>query len=317
MQHNVAIASTDFPWLGVKATGKVRDVYVQPDRLLLIVTDRHSSFDRNIAMIPGKGAILNLLSAFWFERTGDIVQNHVIAVPDANVTVATRCTPLPIEAVMRGFLTGVTSTSLWTHYSQGRRDFGDFALPDAMQKNQVLPEPVFTPSTKEATHDKTVDKKYLVDAGLIATDLLEEVEDLARRLFALGTEIAQKAGLILVDTKYEFGLDANGKLVLIDEVHTPDSSRYWRSSSYPELFARAREPDNFDKELLRRYIAERCDPYKDPLPEIPEALIQEQYSRYAEIYRLLVGSLPPRNGEQPLERMARNLAPYASDDRAS
>ena len=312
MQHDdITIASTDFPWLGAKTQGKVRDVYVQPDRLLLVATDRHSSFDRNIAMIPGKGSILNLLSAFWFERTAEIIQNHVIAVPDPNVTVATRCTPLSIEAVMRGFLTGVTSTSLWTHYSQGRRDFGDFVLPEAMRKNEVLPEPVFTPSTKEATHDKTVDKKYLVDAGLIAADLLDEVEHVSRRLFARGTALAQEAGLILVDTKYEFGLDGHGRLVLIDEVHTPDSSRYWRSSTYANLFAHALEPDNFDKELLRRYIAERCDPYKDPLPNIPDALIEEQYSRYMEIYRLLVGSSPPRNGESPLERIALNVSPYA------
>jgi phosphoribosylaminoimidazole-succinocarboxamide synthase len=312
MQHrNIAIASTDFPWLGAKTEGKVRDVYAQPDRLLLIATDRHSSFDRNIAVISGKGAILNLLSEFWFERTGDIVKNHVIAVPDPNVTVATRCTPLPIEAVMRGFLTGVTSTSLWTHYSQGRRDFGDFVLPEGMRKNEVLPQPVFTPSTKEATHDKTVDKNYLVDAGLIAADLLDEVEHVSRRLFERGAAIAQRAGLILVDTKYEFGLDERGRLVLIDEAHTPDSSRYWRLSSYVERFAHAQEPDIFDKELLRRYIAERCDPYNDPLPDIPDALIEEQYSRYAEIYRLLVGSSPPLNGNEPLTRMKRNLAPYA------
>jgi phosphoribosylaminoimidazole-succinocarboxamide synthase len=313
MHHrDIAIGSTDFPRLGNKTEGKVRDVYVQPDRLLLVATDRHSSFDRIIAKIPGKGAILNLVSAFWFERTRDILPNHVIAVPDPNVTLATRCTPLPIEAVMRGYLTGVTSTSLWTHYAQGRRDFGDFVLPDAMRKNEALPEPVFTPSTKEATHDKTVDKKYLVDAGLIAPELLDEVEEASRRLFARGTEIARQAGLILVDTKYEFGLDADRRLVLIDEVHTPDSSRYWRSSTYSKLFAEAREPDNFDKELLRRYIAERCDPYKDPLPEIPDALIDEQYSRYAEIYRLLIGSAPPRNGDGALERIARNLAPYAA-----
>lgn len=311
-QRDVAIRSTDFPWLGAKTEGKVRDVYVQANRLLLIATDRHSSFDRNIAVIPGKGAILNLLSAFWFERTGDIVRNHLIAVPDPNVTAAIRCTPLPIEAVMRGFLTGVTSTSLWTHYSQGRRDFGDFVLPDAMRKNEALPEPVFTPSTKETTHDKTVDKKYLVDAGLIDADLLDEVEHASRLLFARGTSIAQKAGLILVDTKYEFGLDEHRRLVLIDEVHTPDSSRYWRSSTYTKLFSEALEPDNFDKELLRRYIAQRCDPYKDPLPDIPDVLIDEQYSRYMEIYRLLAGLSPPRNGGDPLERIARNLSPYAA-----
>jgi phosphoribosylaminoimidazole-succinocarboxamide synthase len=287
-------------------------VLPSPERLLLVTTDRHSSFDRNSALIPGKGTILNLLSAFWFERMRDIVQNHVIAVPDPNVTMAVRCTPLPIEAVMRGFLTGVTSTSLWTHYSQGQRDFGGFVLPEGMRKNEALPEPVFTPSTKEATHDKTVDKKYLVDAGLVDAKLLDEVEHASRRLFNRGTAIAKEAGLILVDTKYEFGLDQHGKLVLIDEVHTPDSSRYWRSSTYTELFADAVEPDNFDKELLRRYIAQRCDPYKDPLPEIPNSLIDEQYSRYVEIYRPLVGSSPPRNDENPVARMERNLAPYAS-----
>ncbi|NVO16981.1 MAG: phosphoribosylaminoimidazolesuccinocarboxamide synthase [Rhodoplanes sp.] len=305
---------TDFRTLGERIEGKVRDIYVQPERLVLVTTDRHSSFDRIVAHIPGKGEILNRTSAFWFDATRDIVRNHVIALPDPNVTVARRCTPLKIEIVMRGYLTGVTSTSIWTHYQAGRRDFGSIVLPDGMRKNQPLPAPAFTPSTKEATHDETITPAQVLERGLLPADLLEQVDDTAQKLFRRGQEIALSRGLILVDTKYEMGLDADGELTLIDEIHTPDSSRWWMADTYEARVAAGQEPDYFDKEFLRHWFVEHCDPYKDAvIPEAPQALVAELAVRYQQIFSRLTGrSLTPREKGQPiLERIRDNVAAYA------
>ena len=221
------LKETNFDFLGEKKTGKVRDIYIQPDRLILITTDRHSSFDRIIAHIPWKGQVLNQVSGFWFQATEDIVPNHIIAIPDPNVTVAKKLKTVPVEAVVRGYLTGVTDTAIWTRYSAGQREFGDLKLPDGMKKNEKLPAPVFDPTTKEEGHDRTISPAQMVEEGLITQALFDEVKKTALALFARGQEIAAKRGLILVDTKYEFGTDEEGKLVLIDEIHTPDSSRYW------------------------------------------------------------------------------------------
>ncbi|MFL9825411.1 phosphoribosylaminoimidazolesuccinocarboxamide synthase [Rhodoplanes sp. SY1] len=304
---------TDFQDLGKRIEGKVRDIYVQPERLVLVTTDRHSSFDRIVAHIPGKGEVLNRTAAFWCDETRDIVPNHVIALPDPNVTVAKRCTPLKIEIVMRGYLTGVTSTSIWTHYQAGRRDFGSFTLPDGIAKNARLPRPVFTPSTKEDTHDETITPAQVLERGLLSKDLLEQVEEVAERLFRRGQETALARGLILVDTKYEMGLDAEGKLTLIDEIHTPDSSRWWMADTYEARFAAGQEPDYFDKEFLRRWFVDHCDPYKDAvIPEAPAALVAELSARYQQIfYRLTGQTLTPReNGRTLAERIADNLASY-------
>ena len=306
---------TDFPELGERIQGKVRDIYRQPSRLVLITTDRHSSFDRILAHIPGKGEILNRTSAFWFSETSDIIPNHVIALPDPNVTVAKRCTPMKIEIVMRGYLTGVTGTSIWTHYKNGQRDFGSFTLPDGMHKNDQLPQAAFTPSTKEDTHDVTVTPQQVIERGLMAKDMLERVEDVARRLFARGQALAKSRGLILVDTKYEMGLDENGTLTLIDEVHTPDSSRWWMADTYVDRIAAGREPDYFDKEFLRQWFIDHCDPYNDPeLPPCPPDLVEELASRYRQIFaRLTGGSLTPRiPGQSLAERIRANLAPFAA-----
>jgi len=303
------LRSTHLPDLGERLQGKVRDVYLQPHRVVLIATDRHSSFDRIIAYVPGKGEVLNRLSAFWFERTRDIIANHVLAVPDPNVTLAKRCTPLAIEAVMRGYLSGVTGTSLWTRYEKGERNFGSFRLPDGMRKNARLREPVFTPSTKEEVHDRNVTPKEIVEMGLLSQDLLERVEEASRRLFARGQELALERGLILVDTKYEFGLDAEGALTLIDEVHTPDSSRYWQAGSYEERVSKGLEPDYFDKEFLRLWFIEHCDPYKDAtLPEAPGELVEELARRYASIFHQLSGETVSGFAGDIEERIRRNLA---------
>lgn len=305
---------TDFPELGERSEGKVRDIYMQPSRAIFVTTDRHSSFDRIIAHIPGKGEILNRTSAFWFKETADIVPNHVIAVPDPNVMVGKRCTPLKIEVVMRGYLTGVTSTSIWTHYQKGQRDFGAIKLPDGMRKNQKLPKPAFTPSTKEQTHDITVTPQQVIELGLLSKDMLERVEDVAQKLFARGQATALSRGLILVDTKYEMGLDENGVLTLIDEVHTPDSSRWWMADSYEARFSAGQEPEYFDKEFLRQWFMDHCDPYNDAnLPAAPRELVAELADRYRKIFARLTGQtlMPRKPGQTLQQRIRENLAAYA------
>ncbi len=257
------LAETNFDFLGPKITGKVRDIYDRGDRLVLISTDRHSSFDRIIAHIPWKGQVLNQVSAHWFEATRDIVPNHVIATPDPNVTVARKCKLVPVEAVVRGFLTGVTDTAIWTRYGKGQRDFGGLTLPEGMKKNQKLPQPLFDPTTKEAVHDRVLTPEQMIAEGFVTRELFERIKATALKLFARGQDIAARHGLVLVDTKYEFGTDANGNLVLIDEIHTPDLSRYWKLDSYQSRFAAGEEPQYFDKEFLRLWFIKNSDPYGD------------------------------------------------------
>ncbi len=342
------LKETDFTFLGAKKTGKVRDIYIQPERLILITTDRHSSFDRIIAHIPHKGQVLNQISGWWFEQTKDIVPNHVLALPDPNVTVGKKMKMVPVEAVMRGYLTGVTDTSIWTRYKNGERTFGDLKLPDGLKKNTKLPQPVFDPTTKEEGHDRAITTQQMVDEGLITAELLAEVKSTATKLFLRGQELAAQRGLILVDTKYEFGTDPStsfdktqdkslgaggqGQLVLIDEIHTPDSSRYWFRDDYDALQGEAkphetksrlgspnaspgeasREPKSFDKEFLRLWFKENCDPYKDAvLPEAPAELVEELSRRYIQMYEQLTGeTFAP--GERPIvARIERNLKQYA------
>jgi len=307
------LRETHFDNLGTLKTGKVRDIYFQPDKLILVATDRHSSFDRIIAHIPNKGAVLNLSSAFWFRQTADIVPNHVIAIPDPNVTVAKRVKPLPVEAVVRGYLTGTTSTSIWTRYSAGEHRFGGLTLPANLPKNARLPRPIFDPTTKEDAHDRTLTPAELVAEGFIDQDLLEKVRTTALALFVRGQNVAAMHGLVLVDTKYEFGLDETGQLMLIDEIHTPDSSRYWMLGSYEARLARGEEPEYFDKEFLRIWFREHCDPYKDAvLPEAPADMVAELSSRYIAIYQQLTGETFAPDLSLPIEeRIAQNLKGYA------
>lgn len=306
------LKETNLAGLGEKKIGKVRDIYIQKDKIILVSTDRHSSFDRIIAHIPFKGQVLNQISAFWFEQTKDIVPNHVLATPDPNVLVAKKCAPLPIEFVVRGYITGVTGTSLWTHYSAGERDFGDFTLPDGMKKNQKLDRPVLTPTTKSDEHDRPVTSKEIVSEGMVEAKLWNQAAETALKLFTRGQEIAARHGLILVDTKYEMGLDADGKLTLIDEIHTPDSSRYWKAGSYAERFAKDEEPEYFDKEFLRIWFKENCDPYKDAvLPEAPKEMVAELASRYIEIYETITGKGFETDLVQPIaDRIKINLMTY-------
>jgi len=306
------LRETNFAFLGPKKSGKVRDIYDQGDRLILITTDRHSSFDRIIAHIPWKGQLLNQVSAWWFESTKDIVSNHVIAVPDPNVTIGKKCRLVPIEAVVRGYLTGVTDTAIWTRYAAGQRKFAESVLPDGMNKNEQLPQPLFDPTTKEELHDRVLSPDQMIAEGLVSRHLFERIKATALALFARGQQIASRHGLILVDTKYEFGIDDEGALVLIDEIHTPDSSRYWQLDTYASRLVARQEPHAFDKEFLRLWFRDNCDPYKDAvLPPAPRELVEELSRRYIQMYEQITATRFQR-GETPiLPRIERNLRKYA------
>lgn len=305
------IAGTDFSFPGQQAVyhGKVRDVYDFGDSLMMVATDRYSAFDRNLAVVPNKGELLTAISGWWFEQTAGIVKNHVRGYPDPNVLWCNKYKVVPIEMVVRGYITGITSTSLWHHYSQGRRDFGDFVLPDGLHKNQKLPEPVLTPSTKFEAHDRTLTPQEAIQEGLIDERIWQEVSRIALELFRFGQETALKKGLILVDTKYEFGLDEQQNLVLIDEIHTPDSSRYWLAESYQARIDKGEEPDYYDKEFLRLWFKERFDPYKDAeAPTAPADVIGELRRRYIFIYEQLLGKkFVPSAGRDPLARIEQNI----------
>jgi len=284
------LKETNFNNLGEKYTGKVRDVYSQDAKIILISTDRYSAFDRNLALIPSKGQVLTEVSRFWFEQTKDIIQNHVIDFPDPNVVVVKKCKVIPIEMVVRGYITGITGTSLWTLYQGGQRNFGDFILPDNLKKNQKLDKIVLTPTTKATDHDRPLSTADILKEKIVSKELWEKMMDITLKLFERGQEVALAHGLILVDTKYEFGLDSTGELTLVDEIHTPDSSRYWQANSYKEKIEQGLEPENFDKEFLRLWFKEHCDPYKDEtLPEAPADMILELSRRYIQICEQITG----------------------------
>ncbi len=303
------LKKTDFKNLGERTEGKVRDIYTQQDKIILVTTDRHSSFDRIIAHIPHKGAVLNLASAFWFKNTEHIIGNQVIAVPDPNVVVAKRAKPFLVEVVVRGYLTGVTDTSIWTNYQKGTRDFGGITLPDGMKKNMPLPKAIITPTTK-AGHDENLSLDEVVPRGLATQAEWDEMQRAALALFEFGQLHAAANGLILVDTKYEFGL-YEGKVILIDEVHTPDNSRYWQASTYKERLAQGEEPMAFDKEFLRIWFKQNCDPYKDAvLPEAPAEMVEEMSRRYISLFEQLTGEKFVKFEGSITERIEKNLMPY-------
>jgi phosphoribosylaminoimidazole-succinocarboxamide synthase len=300
-----ALQSVDVPGWGEKITGKVRDLYTRDGQRLLITTDRVSAFDRVLGTIPYKGQVLNQLSAWWFEQTQDVVANHVITVPDPNVTLAREAETIPVEVIVRGYITGVTSTSLWTIYAQGERSPYGIVLPDGLQKNDPLPEPIITPTTKAegGAHDERLTRDEILSRGLVEKSLWEQIESAAIAIFKRGQQVAEKAGLILVDTKYEFGL-VDGKLVLIDEVHTPDSSRYWVLDSYQQ----GTEPQNFDKEFLRIWFAEQGYRGEGQPPTMPADFVAQVAARYITAYEKLTG-LEFVPGEQPVaDRIVRHLA---------
>jgi phosphoribosylaminoimidazole-succinocarboxamide synthase len=306
------LAETNFRF-GKKYNGKVRDTYDLGDKLMLITTDRLTAFDRPLAVIPYKGQVLNLTSAWWFEQTASIIPNHLIAVPDPNVTIAKKCRVFPIEFVVRGYISGTTGTSLWTQYQKGVRNYCGIQFPEGLKKNQSLEQPVLTPTTKETEHDRPIAPKEIVSEGWMTQEEWDEASIAAIKLFKYGTEVAAKHGLILVDTKYEFGRDAEGNIILVDEIHTPDSSRYWLANSYAERMQAGKEPENIDKEFLRLWFAEHCDPYNDAvLPSAPEELVVTLASRYVKLYEMITGKkFTYASSSIPLqERIMRNVAGY-------
>ena len=294
--------------------GKVRDNYDLPDgRRILIATDRLSAFDRILAAIPCKGQVLTQTARFWFEATRDLCPNHVLDYPDPNVVVGRRLEILPVEIVVRDYLAGTTGTSILTMYKAGWREMYGIALPDGLKPNEKLPETIITPTTKAdyGGHDEPLTPGEIVTRRLLTGDQWSQLSHYALALFR-GRDLAARQGLILVDTKYEFGTDAEGRIVLADEIHTPDSSRYWFAASYGERFRKGERPESFDKDFMRSWVAQRCDPYKDPIPPIPPEVVLETAQVYVRAFETITGRRfePPPENEPILQRIRRNLASF-------
>lgn len=287
----LALKSINIPKLGKKNQGKVRDFWKINGKRILITTDRLSAFDVILGYIPFKGQVLNSLSKFWFEKTRQIVDNHMISTPDPNVMIAFECDAIPIEMVVRGYLTGVTKTSIWYSYSRGERIIYGIKFPDNLKKNQKLWQPIITPTTHgggSSGHDDRIIKDEIIKGKIISSKLYDQMEKAALSLFKLGSEHCKKQGLILVDTKYEFGL-YKGKLMLIDEIHTPDSSRFWLADSYYSHFKKGIEPENFDKEFLRLWYAKKGYIGDGIPPKMTNNLIEEVSKRYIGVYEKITG----------------------------
>lgn len=305
------------PELPGRYKGKVRENYDLPDgRRIIIATDRLSAFDVILTAIPFKGQVLTQTARYWFEQTADICPNHVLSYPDPNVVVGTRLDILPVEIVVRGFLAGTTSTSVLTRYKYGERDMYGLRLPDGLKDNEKLAEPIITPTSKafDGGHDEPLSPDDILAQKLLTREQWDTVSQYALALFARGQERAAERGLILVDTKYEFGTDKDGRIVLADEIHTPDSSRYWIADSYEESFASGSRPKSFDKDFVRSWVAERCDPYTQPIPEIPASLVEQTSKVYIEAYEMITGQhfVADLSGETVLDRIRHNLQPFFS-----
>jgi len=274
--------------------GKVRTSYaLGADHRVFVTTDRLSAFDRIVAGVPYKGQVLNQLAAWWFEQTADVVANHVVAVPDPNALVARSATTLPVEVVVRGYITGVTATSLWAPYVAGARTIYGYRFPDGLAKNTALPAPIVTPTTKppagSTMHDEPMTMAEVVDRRLVGAERWDQVTTVALELFQRGRDVAAAAGLVLADTKYEFGLTADDELLLIDEVHTPDSSRFWVASSYDERVAAGEEPESLDKEVVRRALADAGFRGDGPVPDLDSDIWSATSARYIDAYERLTG----------------------------
>ena len=304
------LASVDLALPG-RFSGKVRDGWpLGGDRRLLVTTDRLSAFDRVHGLVPGKGQVLNQLAAWWFEQLADVVDHHLLDVPDPNVSICIDASPLPVEVVVRSRLTGSTSTSILPRYQAGERELYGITLPDGIEPHGPLPEAIITPTTKavDGGHDEPITSAEVVERGLLDAELWDRVQSVALEIFARGTAIAEAAGFVLADTKYEFGLAPDGRLLLIDEVHTPDSSRFWDAASLEERLAAGKGPESFDKEPVR--LALRAAGYSgdgEP-PVLDPSVWAETSARYVSFYERLTGrTFEP--GETPIEeRIHRNLA---------
>lgn len=299
--------------LGKRYQGKVRDYYVVGNKRILITTDRISAFDRVLGVIEDKGQVLNQLAGFWFEKTKDIAANHLLAVPDPNVTIAKNCQAYPIEMVVRGYISGVTKTSPWYNYEQGQRQIYGLKFPNGLTKNQKLPQPIITPTTRgtgAGGHDEKISREEIIKRKIVPVKVYQQMEQAALALFMRGTEICDKAGLILVDTKYEFG-DYQGDLTLIDEIHTPDSSRFWIKKTYEGRLKKGLEPENFDKEFFRLWYNQR-NYYGDGRPPVMPASFRKKVSqRYQAIYSKITGKKLIKYKGNMSARIKKNLKPFA------
>ncbi|HVK91863.1 MAG TPA: phosphoribosylaminoimidazolesuccinocarboxamide synthase [Mycoplana sp.] len=315
MSEQRVLSDAFIPELPGRYKGKVRENYDLPDgRRIIIATDRLSAFDVILTSIPFKGQVLTQTARYWFEETADICPNHVLAYPDPNVVIGTRLDILPVEIVVRGYLAGTTSTSILTKYRNGERDMYGIRLPDGLRDNEKLPQAIITPTSKafDGGHDEPLSGEEILAQGLLTADQWNTVSAYALALFARGQARAAERGLILVDTKYEFGTDKDGRIVLADEIHTPDSSRYWIADGYEEAFAAGKRPPSFDKDFVRAWVTERCDPYKDPIPEIPADLIEQTSAVYIRAFEMITGRpfVPDLSGATVLERIRANLQPF-------
>lgn len=308
----------EYPELPNFQRGKVRDSYDLPDgRRVMIATDRQSAFDIVLAAVPYKGQVLNETAKFWFEKTADICPNHVVDFPDPNVAVAIRLDMLPVEMVVRDYMTGSTETSIWPMYERGERMMYGHEFPDGLVRNQKLPSTILTPTTKAAQgdHDAPITATEIVKQNLLSQKVWDELAELSLAIFARGREIAAANGLILVDTKYEFGIDGDGRITLADEVHTPDSSRYWIADSYDARMEAGENPESLDKEFLRLWIRARCDPYKDPVPDIPGETLLEFSGKYVKLFEQVTGQTfqKPAADQPARDRVRENLAKALPD----
>ena len=300
--------------------GKVRDCYDltatpdQPARRILISSDRISAFDRILTAIPYKGQVLTQMARYWFDHTGDICPNHVLSYPDPNVVIGRHVTILPVEIVVRGYLAGTTTTSILTQYRAGVRAMYGHRFDDGLRDNQVLPSPIITPTSKafDGDHDAPLTPLEIVTQGLLTQDQWDQVSAYALALFARGQMMAAARGLILADTKYEFGTDYAGRILLADEIHTPDSSRYWIASGYAAAFDAGTRPPSFDKDVIRAWVGARCDPYRDAIPDIPAEMIVQTSAVYIEAFETITGQtfVPDTSHVTPLDRIRDNLAGY-------
>jgi phosphoribosylaminoimidazole-succinocarboxamide synthase len=301
---------TDLPGLGTRIEGKVRDMYVSDERRFIVVTDRVSCFDVVVGTLPFKGQVLNQIAAFWFEQTRHVAPNHLLAVPDPNASLVRECRPLPVEFVVRGYLTGSTKTSIWTAYERGERVYCGHRLPENLRRHERLPRALLTPTTKaeRGAHDELTSRDALIAGGVIDAERYDAAGAIALALFAAGQRWAESHGLILVDTKYEIGLDADGELVVIDEIHTPDSSRYWYRESYERALREDRDPEALDKEYVRRWLGERGYRGDGAPPPLPMEVRCEAARRYIEAFEQITGRAFEPNLEPIQERLRRNLS---------
>ncbi len=296
------------PLPGSYYKGKVRDNYTMEQQRLILVSDRVSAFDRVLTTIPFKGQVLNQLAAWWFDQTIDIIDNHVISVPDPNLMEVRECEPVMMEMIVRGYLTGVTNTSAWFNYEQGVRDFAGNRLPEGMRKDQKFEQPILTPSTKapQGEHDETVAPSVLLERGIVTEAEMAQLSEISLQLFERGQKIAARQGIILVDTKYEFGR-VDGELVLMDEIHTPDSSRFWFADEYLQRFENGDPQKKIDKEYLREWLAQQGFRGEGEIPEISDEVRLEAARRYIEAFELITGSEFEATSGDPLPRLMQNL----------